>query len=355
MDVGIVTMIGNNNYGNRLQNYALQEALKALGHKPITIRNNIIFNTEVSLPRVLAWRTWCCLRGQRGKKPQENNARRRKFEEFNRNIQFTKRLYYGSRKYDSCDYYIAGSDQIWNPYDRMYPLDLLCFARPEKRISYAASFGISALPEEKKTLARRELEKFKAISIREDTGKRIVEELTGRTDVKVVIDPTMLLTAQQWDQVAKKPKMLETDRYILNYFLGSVSDKQKAAIDAVAKEHGCEVINILDKNSPYYACGPAEFLYLEKHAYLICTDSFHSSVFAVLYNRPFVVFERPAKVGWSMNSRLETLLDKFQLTGRTFNGEKITEENLYHDYSNAYVLLEKEREAATYFLKQHLI
>ena len=92
---------------------------------------------------------------------------------------------------------------------------------------------------------------------------------------------------------------------------GELSKERKDEIERIAKENDCEIINILDKNSPFYVCGPSEFLYLEKHAFLICTDSFHSSVFAILYNRPFVIFDREDKEE-NMGSRLDTLINKFK-------------------------------------------
>ena len=111
-------------------------------------------------------------------------------------------------------------------------------------------------------------------------------------------------------QKTKKPK------YILNYFLGNLSPKRRKEIERVAKENNCEIINILDKNDPLYVSGPSEFLYLEKNAFLICTDSFHSSVFAILYNRPFVVFDREEKGIENMGSRIDTLINKFKMNNR---------------------------------------
>ena len=190
------------------------------------------------------------------------------------------------------------------------------------------------------------------ISVREDRGKEIIQELTGRTDVEVLVDPTMLLNADEWDKVAKKPRELKNDKYILNYFLGELSEERNNEINRIAKENNCEVINILDKQSPFYQTGPSEFLYLEKNAFLICTDSFHSSVFAILYNRPFIIFDREDKEV-KMNSRIETLISKFKLVNRNYNG-KITQENLEHDYTEAYKILEKEREKSNRFLEKCL-
>ena len=141
-------------------------------------------------------------------------------------------------------------------------MDLLEFTVPEKRISFSASFGISNLPEQYSEKLKKALKDYKSISVREDAGKKIIEDVVGRKDVEVLVDPTMLLTADEWDKVAKKPEQLKTDRYILNYFLGKLSEKRKEEIDRIAKENNCEVINILDQNSPFYCTGPSEFLYL---------------------------------------------------------------------------------------------
>ena len=275
--------------------------------------------------------------------------------EFNRNIKFSNKYVTPYSNLNNIyDYFITGSDQVWNPtFGRLREVDLLEFTEPKKRISYAASFGISSLPEQYNEKLKNALKDYKAISVREDAGKKIIENVVGRKDVQVLIDPTMLLTAAEWDKVAKKPEQLKTDRYILNYFLGELSEKRKEEIDRIAKENDCEVINILDKNSPFYCTGPSEFLYLEKHAFLVCTDSFHSSVFAILYNRPFIVFGREDNTV-SMNSRIETLINKFNLKNREYNGKEITKENLNHDYTEAYEILNEERKKSMTFLMKAL-
>lgn len=364
--VGILTIIDNNNYGNRLQNYAVQKILKNNNIIPITLRNLVgcnfqcknmllyFFKVIKSIYRFLKIEQGRIRRNLFGKNPMQ--GRQESFKSFNRNINFSKSLLLISKSKNinkKYDYFITGSDQVWNPkFNRLSYVDLLGFAISDKRISFSASFGISQLPEKYKESASNELKKFKMISVREDAGKQIVEELTGRTDVEVLVDPTMLLTADEWDKVSKKPKQLHTDRYILNYFLGELSEERKNQINKIAKENNCEVINILDKNSPFYQTGPSEFLYLEKHAFLICTDSFHSSVFAIIYNRPFIVFDREDS-NESMNSRLETLLKKFNLEDRKYTGV-ITDNNLKYDYNQAYEILEKEKKKSMNFLKKAL-
>lgn len=351
MKIGILTIFDNNNYGNRLQNYASQQILKKLGFGTYTFINDVNCNfyekyfvtiSKKIIKKILMWRV-----------NFNRNLRTDNFKKFNDNIDFYKRNINILSKIDELDYVIAGSDQIWNPnFDRLSPVDLLCFVKPDKRIAFSASFGVNDIPDKMKKKVGKALKSFKAISVRENAGKKIVDELTGRTDVEVLIDPTMLLTADEWDKVSKKPTMLKNDRYILNYFLGNLSDERRNEINRVAKENNCEVINILDKESPFYECGPSEFLYLEKNAFLICTDSFHSSVFGILYNTPFLVFEREDNNA-SMNSRLDTLLSKFKLEDRRYKG-KITKKDLKCDYKEAYNILDKERIKSMNFLKKAL-
>ena len=349
MKIGILTIIDNNNYGNRLQNYAISFVLEKYGASSETILNSSYLNEKKMFISRLIYNKLKRI----FKKTNVFCARKRNFELFNYNINFSLKKVTAFSKITKYDFVISGSDQVWNPtFGRLRDVDLLCFVEPDKRVAFSASFGVNYIPENMKSKVERALKKFKAISVREDVGKKIVEDLTGRTDTEVLIDPTMLLTADDWDKVSKKPTMLKTDKYILNYFLGNLSDDRRNEINRVAKNNNCEVINILDKESPFYECGPSEFLYLEKNAFLICTDSFHSSVFGILYNTPFFVFEREDNKA-NMNSRLDTLLSKFKLENRRYDGE-IIEKDLECNYTDAYKILDKERIKSMNFLKKAL-
>lgn len=349
MKIGILTIIDNNNYGNRLQNYAISFVLKKCGASSETILNSSYLNEKKMFISRLIYNKLKIF----FKKTNVFCTRKRNFELFNYNINFSLKKVTAFSEITKYDFVISGSDQVWNPtFGRLRDVDLLCFVEPDKRVAFSASFGVSYIPKNMENKVGKALKKFKAISVREDVGKKIVEDLTGRTDAEVLIDPTMLLTADDWDKVSKKPAMLKTDKYILNYFLGNLSDDRRNEINRVAKDNNCEVINILDKESPFYECGPSEFLYLEKNAFLICTDSFHSSVFGILYNTPFLVFEREDNKA-NMNSRLDTLLSKFKLENRRYDGE-IIEKDLECNYTDAYKILDKERIKSMNFLKKAL-
>lgn len=336
--IKIVTINDNNNYGNRLQNYALQHFLLNLTDCDVYTDNT---PQKISLKKMV--KTVLNYSNQWKKNKREKN-----FKKFNKLIK------YSDQNDQFFDYFIVGSDQVWNPnFGHCSERELLTKVENEKKISYAASFGVSKLNSEYEDRITKELNKFNHISVREESAKNIIEKLIKNKKIYVNIDPTMLLTAEDWDKISKRPKMLNSKKYILNYFLGTLSEQRKKEISRIAKDNECEIIDILDEKSPYYECGPDEFLYLEKNAFLICTDSFHSSVFAVIYNKPFIIFDREDKEE-KMNSRLDTLISKLDLKNRRYNNKSITEENLKHNYEKAYKLLELERKKSIDFLKKAL-
>lgn len=349
--VGIITLCGNSNFGNKLQNYAIIYSLKKMNIKVETIwieneyKSNFI---KQELKKYKRFFNDYFINGKRNKK----------FIKFNQYLNINKKIVYNNdmkKKCNKYDYLLVGSDQVWNP--SLFDNNSIFLLEDinVKKSSISASFGIEQIPKERIKDYQKNLEDFDYISVREDTGKRIVEDLTGRKDVEVLIDPTMLLTDKEWDEISIKPKQLDEQgikKYILNYFLGNLSEARKKEINRIAKENNCSIINILDKDDPFYRSGPCEFLYLEKNAFLICTDSFHSCVFSILYNKPFIVFEREGSKN-SMSTRIDTLINKFKLKNRKFNNS-ITKDNLNHDYTDAYAILQKEREKANKFIKKSL-
>lgn len=163
----------------------------------------------------------------------------------------------------------------------------------------------------------------------------------------------MILSRDEWNVVSKKPKNFYNKKYILCYFLGTISNDKEIKIDNFAKSKGWEVINLLDSKCKYKDIGPSEFIYLESHASLILTDSFHSSVFVILYNIPFIVYNREGKYN-NMNSRIITLLEKFELCKRKYYDEIDFEEMLNIDYNNSFRILESERNKYKRFLNKYL-
>jgi len=343
---GVITLFGEYNFGNRLQNYAVQEVLKKHGLNVETIK---YIGLEDDIPII---------------NNEKDEIRLKRFKEFNEHIQFADEILY--KEYDvpekfeeNYDYIVMGSDQIWNfTFDKIFSDKALgSFAPTHKKISFSASFGVNYTPEENSELyemCKKYLKDIKAISVRETAGKEIVKKLTNRDDVEVLVDPTMMLDVTEWEAVMKRPENLKTDKFIVKSFLGNVSDKAWEELYRIARENNCEIIDVSDKKSPFYDVGPAEFLYLEKNAFLVATDSFHSCVFSILFSTPFIVFERKDNVLESMHSRIETLLDKFDMENRIFK-DAITDEILNNNYSKAHEVLEEERIKGNQFLKSALV
>lgn len=342
--IGIITICGNNNYGNRLQNYALIKIVDSMGFECHTIWPKLNFLRKMSI------------RYKNRNLSQLDSTRINNFKNFTDN--YTKPIFlkYNKKIGNKYEKIIVGSDQIWNLEWQLWLNKFLTKIENNKIIAYAPSFGVSKIKDSQIKWYKKIINNVKYLSIREDRGQEIIEEITGRKDAKVLIDPTMLLKSDIWDEVSLRPTQLDKykdNKYILMYFLGDISQKNRLEIERVAKENNCIIINILDKNSEFYTCGPREFLYLIKNAFLICTDSFHSSVFSFLYNRPFIVYNREKAAG-DMSSRLDTLISKFNLKDRKYNGERITKENLNNDYTEAYKILETEREKSKKFLEKAL-
>ena len=349
--IGIITINDFSNYGNRLQCYAVQEYLREKGFIVENIYNKYSADNKFIL--VLKSVYWCF---QSISSLKIIKKRMDNFSKFNQLIQFSSEKIingkYSKNLNTLYDYFVTGSDQVWNPMDSgRSETDFLAFASDGKKVSFSASMGVDTIPAEKESEYKRLLSDFKSISVREESAKRIIERITGRNDVEVLVDPTMLLNIEIWNSVMEKPNLNEYFdlNYILVYFLGESKEYRKL-IDHYANEMNCQVINIYDKRSTWYSCGPQHFLYLIKHAQLICTDSYHSAIFSFLFNRPFVMFGREHRK-MNMNTRMTSFLEKFHLSDRRYSQEKSLNEYLEWDYSTGYGVLKNEKKKAEIFFR----
>lgn len=359
MKIGQITLNGFYNYGNRLQNYALQTVLKQYARTVETIwhePNNYLlemkgWTIEEYVKYFINWKN---------RREYIKNVylldviRQYKFKKFN--DQYVNTKYDFSIKYDLAeqyDYFIVGSDQVWNPYFAGNDVDFLTFAPKEKRISYAASFGIPYIPKKEKKRFTRLIESMSHISVREKQGANIIYELTGRI-VPVLVDPTMLLTNADWQSIASCPAWYTGQQYILIYFFGEIPSILQKNIDCLSKQYHLKIINLMDyRNIDWYVTSPSEFIYLVENASFICTDSFHGVVFSILSKIPFVVCDQQKQKTKSMISRIDNILDIF-----SFQNRKISEDNNYDiknmmnlEYSNVESILVEERMKAHEYLE----
>lgn len=349
----IITLYGNCNLGNKLQNYAVQEKISEYNIYTKTLRNINVENSEKTIINLLVnllrrvKHSICSGKGyinENFKAFQNNYLLMDNIERYsNENNRTLNKRY---------DYFIVGSDQVWNPdFGVKGDLTFLEFAN-KNRIAFSASIGVDKIPENLKDKYRSGLKSLDYISVREDKAKEIVEELTGRKDVEVLVDPTMLLDKEKWEQIAKMPRELTNKKYILTYFLGNMNEEVSELIKELARKRDYEIINVMENGNPRADIGPSEFVYLEQHAELICTDSFHSCVFAILMETPFVVFDRQDH-NKPMGSRLKTLLSKFKFEERKYD-KKLDEDILQCDFSHCENILKMERRKADKFLNRAL-
>lgn len=326
----IVTIYGEFNYGNRLQNFAVARVLESMGYSADTLAvlkrrsmKRCLVDTcknalSVVLPKLVL-------------KRHPHIVRERSFKRFTRKHIPTRRLSKiegdQSREYDM---FFVGSDQVFNPcfggYENIFDLMLLTFVQSEKKRCISPSFGVSELPDEWKEPFRRALSDFPRLNAREADGARVMKELTGR-DALVTIDPTLMLDAEEWLRVAEPIRSLPK-HYVLDYFLGKAPFEDSVYNEC---EKGRARIKLLDKSNPeIYVSGPGEFITLVSQADLVCTDSFHACVFSILFSKPFVVYARN-DANKDMISRIDTLLAMFGIDVKESLGKVIRVDDKLRD------------------------
>lgn len=301
---------------------------------------------------------------------QDGRARREKaFEDFNNQyLSFTRLIHTKQERLEIIKNYkvvLSGSDQLWNPanYDDGY---FNCRIVPDniKRISYASSFGTEVIPERQCEGTAAALKKFSGISMRESSGAEIVRQLTGRS-VPVVLDPTWLLTAEEWGGVMPQKPLIEGN-YILAYFLCENQGMRrkvkelssKAELKIVTLPHMLKFVkaDVGFADEELYYCTPGEWMNIIRNATYVCTDSFHGTVFSVIHNKKFLTM-CAYKDGdkRSTNTRIYEILNKLGLRDRLLKlDEDIMKIEDDIDYRNSMERLNQYRQASFDYI-EHIL
>ena len=305
----ILTYTHSDNYGALLQAYALKEALalsgveaKALNYRVLPVK----LNFKMFIKKILF--------------SYFNNKYKKKFENF-RKLILENAPALGKDDLpplnERFEVFITGSDQVWNfhgnGFDTAFMLDFV--QDVNKKYSYAASFGRNDLPDSEKALAAPWLKQFKTISVREASAVPLAKELSGKEDVRADIDPTLLLSKEDWRKTAVMPK--EKD-FILLYLMSNNAAIIGFARD-LARKTGLKLIMLSTSPVPYkgvkVVCPtPQEWLGYFLNAKYIVTNSFHGLAFSINFNKDFFVDLLPPPS--MVNSRLENLLDLTGLRSR---------------------------------------
>lgn len=331
---------GHNNYGTALVGYALIKKIKDLGYDCEIIN----YTKKLSLKQKLAFIV-NALRVGEGKeiynRINANNINQR-FPLHSANIaERTKAvdeykskkliplfcefigfeaLQEGSKKYKAV---VVGSDQVWTPMslpNKFY--NLLFVDERVTKIAYASSFGVSEIPSFQRKATKSYLERFKSIGVREQQGKHIVESLSNNK-AQVVADPTLLLSREEWHKEISDARPNDKEPYIFCYFLGA-NQTSRQAVNELKQKTGYKIITIrhMDEyvpedeffgdEAPYFV-DPNDFVKYISNASYVCTDSFHCTIFSIIFHRQFMTFYRFASNSkTSRNSRIDSL---FELLG----------------------------------------
>lgn len=313
MKINTITLHGAHNFGAMLQAFALKDYLSHQGHDvsvtdflhpAVTFKNRhvkwsktpkTLVRSALALPSLGTWK-----------------RRFQKFESFKtENMNLTQRYQSVSELQKDpprADAYICGSDQIWNPERAFHPAYMLDFGDSSvRRISYAASLGVDHASEERLKELGGYLDRFDAISVREESGAKLVSRVGKKAEV--VVDPSLLLDRAQWGKIAVP--YTGTGKYILTYCLEE-SDEFNAVLKKVSDETGLPVVRvggavknrITPVNHFIRDAGPYEFLGLLLNAEYIFTNSFHGTAFALNLGKPLVGIRHSCR-----NARMTTLLD----------------------------------------------
>lgn len=299
MKIGIMTMHRVQNIGSVLQAYALQYKINQLGYESELI--DYVFPPQRGngfAPRELISMASDALQGFPGKR------RLRKIDCFRKEfLHCTEKSYNRDsllKNPPQYDIYCTGSDQVWNPFhvgeDTSFMMDFAPADAP--RIAYASSFASKEISEPYFSLYAKHLSRYCSITVREQSGVDIVKEMTGK-DANVVCDPTLLLSADEWDTLANTSTVIKPKGYILIYLLSYMFNPRPGFYNIVETVRNTMRLPVYHYNpytgdsfnrniKPLKGMGPADFVRLFRDASFVVTDSFHGAAFATIFNVPMI-------------------------------------------------------------------
>ena len=345
MRVSNITFHGAYNYGSVLQSYALQEFIKNLCNDNDIQLDYRILNYRPIIQKELYGVAPATTIRRKLKRALEVpykyqiNAKREKFESFiseflnvTEEINDDEKLMNWANR---SDLFISGSDQIWNIRSLDFSFSYLCEFTRKSKISYAASLGPIdidwSLYDKERYISA--LKKYSSISVREKRSKRMIDDLMGEDICEVHVDPTLLLTVDDWRKIQSE-YIYNEGKYILLYCLEPTRNQIKVA-NLFSRKLRLPIVitgyrNKVDYLNNFVKCydaGPLDFLSLIDNAEFVLTSSFHGTVFSLLYNKSFCT------IGGTSDNRISNLLEQLGMERHLFDNSKSMEE-YFSDYKN---------------------
>ena len=285
--IGIITIQSVVNYGNRLQNYAVEQLIKQRGFSVETIRiSDPALWTKIYIKAFLSRLSIKMYNKNQGKRT--NN-----FLLFNKRYLNIKVLNSNKARdyFSEFSYIILGGDQLWAPGNQDYGINGYRFGsmvEPNRRIPFAVSFGSDRLPKDYLLSIKPWINQLQYLSIRENSGADIIQNITHKK-ADVLLDPVFGLNIHEWDKICDSFEC-EEKNYALSFFLSDCSQEVSKEIKKIADKKA--LIDINDFNGKYSQVGPDRFIGLIKYSDIVFTDSFHCAAFSIIFNKPFIVFQR---------------------------------------------------------------
>lgn len=415
MKIKLVTFAPHPNFGTCLQSYALNHVLRNMGHdvefiynrrevEPMTllaytkkivkslIPNNILKRIKdkknvrettsvgkikspyiISLPehKLLKLFSHLPFYHSLARRWYYTNLQQRKVYKFTfADDNFKMRRLFTNKDYKEvvayADLFITGSDQIWNPFCGGYnPMMFLEFVNDgTKCVSYSSSISQPEIHPDVKDRMTKALSKFAHIAVREQRSVELLNDMLNRTDVKLVVDPTYLLSAKEWEQFGNKAEIeFEVpEKYIFCYFVGcNRADVYERMVQEVKRFTGIDKVISLECYNrkltygggvTYQDAGPYEWVYLLQHASYVCMDSFHATVFALKFHKEFVhAMKNTDSETGSQNTRMYDIFRRYGLMYKNYNDDGTTEWQKTIDYAKVDPIIEAEIEDSMKYLK----
>lgn len=328
MKIGIMTWFNYDNYGTKLQAFALHKYISMLGNDVELINYIVDDSTSRSVKKESSLRLrlykkigWYILQNVKNKHSKDLDSKHKKLQRFiTENCIVSKKLNDKKTFVEFCnnlDCVVTGSDQIWNP-NWYSPFYYINFDEVNTdRISYASSFGVNTVLENRKHEIRKGLERFLCISVRENSAVEMLSR-EFNVDASLVVDPTMLLSSMEWKKYLIEKKEGNQD-YIAVYLLSDNHNHWKA-VKRFAKKMKLPLRIIPVGGYSYiqdekidYSIGIEDFLSIIYHSKIVITDSFHACVFSTLFGKQYLVFERFLNLSTdSQNTRIYSLLSNLE-------------------------------------------
>lgn len=375
MRIGVVTFFGNGNYGSELQALAMNGFCTARGHQVTFLRiyssNRLIRYTKRIWNKVCVWfncktdkeylKVYNDLRSNVNKQADISQELRNHIQaKVNRLIKTGNISSFRMKHHSPFDCYICGSDQVWSALIQpVWTYNFLKGVSSDRKIAYAPSIGVNDVPEYYIRTVAPLVRDFKYLSVREQNVAELFENKIGVKPI-VAVDPTILVGKEYWmDMLQKEGLSGAVKPYIFCYFLGELNEDQVGLLNRLAGDREIIILpyehhaNKLKKGK-YVLADHLEFVNYIRYADYIFTDSFHATVFSLLFHKEFAVFQRSHVGVTKQTSRIESLLSLVHLENRLIENPNKVDSFSAIDYNQVDTIVEEQRQKSVQFLDKAL-